>query len=121
MGKSKAMVELGIYASLNINMTVLENMLDEEKIKLLGRIAFGPEPEKNIRKLIVFGKKRSIANNYVKGYNALDGNRSLKEISKIIGVTSSTLSPILQKWEEIGIVYVIDNNGGKHYKKLFPI
>lgn len=96
-------------------------MLDEEKIKLLGRIAFGPEPEKNIRKLIVFGKKGSVANNYVKGYNALDGKSSLKDIAKLIGVTSATLSPILQKWADIGLVYVIEGNGSKHYKKLFPV
>ena len=96
-------------------------MLDEEKIKLLGRIAFGPEPEKTIRKIIVSGKRGNIANNYVKGYNALDGSRSLKEIATIIGVTSATLSPILQKWADIGIVYSTETNGGKHYKKLFSL
>ena len=96
-------------------------MLDEEKLKLLGRISFGPNPEATIRKIISLGKKGAKAKDYIKGYNALDGNRSLKDIAKIIGVTSSTLSPILQRWADIGIVFEIERDGRKFYKKLFPI
>jgi hypothetical protein len=96
-------------------------MLDEEKLKLLGRISFGPEPEKTIRKIIASGKKGSKANDYIKGYNACDGERSVKDIAKIINVTSGTLSPILQKWADIGIVFVIERDGRKFYKKLFPV
>lgn len=95
-------------------------MLDEEKLKLLGRIAFGPKSEERIRRIITLGKKGR-ARNYIRGYNACDGERSLKEIAKIIGVTSSTLSPILQRWANIGIVYIIEREGRKFYKKLFPV
>jgi len=91
-------------------------MFDEEKLKLLGRIAFGPDPEVMIRRIVTF-KKGVKANNYIKGYNACDGKNQLKEIAKVIGVTPGTLSPILKQWEEIGIIYKKDN----FYKKLFRI
>jgi hypothetical protein len=96
-------------------------MLDEEKVKLLGRIAFSPEPEKTIRKIISFGKKGNKAEEYIKGYNFCDGEHSLNEIAKLIGVTPGTLSPILQKWANIGIVFEVEGKGGKFYKRLFPV
>lgn len=96
-------------------------MLDQEKLKLLGRIAFAPEPEKSVRNIVIAGKRKEKRKNYIKGYNACDGKHSLKEIAQIIGVAVPTLSPILQKWAEIGIVFEVEGSGGKYYKKIFPI
>ena len=96
-------------------------MLDEEKLKLLGRIAFSPEPEITIRKIVTSGKKGDKRKGYIKGYNACDGKHSVREIAKIVGVTEGTLSPILQKWAEIGIIFEIECRGGKFYKRLFPV
>jgi len=85
-------------------------------ISLLGRLVFKPE---DIRKIVTAKKQQP--QNYIKGYNACDGNHSLSEIAKIVGVTKGTLSPILAEWEEIGIIYEVEKRGGKFYKKLFPI
>ena len=73
-------------------------------IKLLGRMAFTKEQIQEI----VTHKKRN-PENYVKGYNAYDDEKGVKEIAKIIGVKAGKLSPILQDWEEQGIVYKVEN------------
>jgi DNA-binding MarR family transcriptional regulator len=85
-------------------------------ICLLGRIAFS---EEKIRKIVILKKRNP--EKYVAGYNACDGNHSLSEIAKIVGVKAPTLSPILAEWEEIGIVREVEKSGGKFYKKLFSI
>jgi hypothetical protein len=86
----------------------------EAILKLLGRIAFKRD---DIVKIITF-KKGVNSNAYIRGYNACDGTRSLKDIAEIIGVKSNTLSPILKYWEEEGILYKGED---AKYKKLFPI
>jgi DNA-binding MarR family transcriptional regulator len=85
-------------------------------ISLLGRIAFKPE---DIHKIVV--TKKQNPDNYLKGYNACTGKNSLSQIASIIGVTPSTLSPILTEWEELGITYEVQKPKGKFYKKIFPI
>jgi hypothetical protein len=85
-------------------------------ISLLGRLAFKPE---DVRKIVT--AKKQNPQNYINGYNACDGNHSLSDIAKIVGVTPGTLSPILAEWEEIGIIYEVERRGGKLYKKIFPI
>jgi Fic family protein len=90
---------------------------NEVIISLLGRIAFTPE---KIRDIVKRNKKKN-PEKYVDGYNACDGNRNVNELANIIGVDQSTLSPILQEWAELGIVYEVDKPKGKFYKRLFPI
>ena len=85
-------------------------------ISLLGRIAFSKE---EVREIVT--KKKQNPHKYVEGYNACDGERSLSEIAKIVGVTSGTLSPILREWEEQGIIFETDRPGGRFYKKIFPL
>jgi hypothetical protein len=85
-------------------------------ISLLGRMAFKPEEVCNV----VISRKQN-PQNYINGYNACDGNHSLSDIARVVGVTPGTLSPILAEWEEIGIIYEVEKPGGKFYKKLFPI
>ncbi len=82
-------------------------------IKLIGRSVFTPTDVRNIVTL----KKGKKSSNYIKGYNACDGTKTVTELAKIIGVTPATLSPILKYWEEIGIIY--KRKG--FYKKIFPI
>lgn len=89
----------------------------EIMIKLLGRIAFKKD---GVVSIVTF-KKSARAQNYIKGYNACDGNHSVIEIARIVGVKSGTLSPILKQWEEEGIVYTIKKSKGKFYKKIFSI
>lgn len=85
-------------------------------ISLLGRIAFDKD---GIRKIVTARKQNP--EKYAEGYNACDGNHSLSEIAKVVGVKVQTLSPILAEWEEIGIVREVEKSGGKFYKKLFSI
>ena len=88
-------------------------------IALIGKMAFTKEEVLNI---VVSAKQRAKQQKYIEGYNACDGNHSLSEIASIVGVTPGTLSPILQSWEESGIIYpVTSTRVGKFYKRIFPI
>ncbi len=88
-------------------------------IALLGKMAFTKE---EVLRIVTSGKQKAKQEGYVKGYNAFDGEHSVSEIAKIIGVTEGTLSPILKSWEESGIIYSVTNpRAGKFYKKIFPV
>jgi hypothetical protein len=89
---------------------------NEVIISLLGRMAFTPD---KIREIVV--KKKQNPQGYVDGYNACDGNHNVNEIAHTVGVKHNTLSPILQEWEELGIIYEVDKPNGTFYKRLFPI
>jgi Fic family protein len=85
-------------------------------ITLLGRIAF---KEDDLRKLVT--KKKQNPARYIQGYNACDGEHTVSQIAQIVDVKPGTLTPILQEWEELGIIREIEKTGGRFYKKLFPI
>jgi DNA-binding MarR family transcriptional regulator len=89
---------------------------NEVIISLLGRMAFTPD---RIREIVI--KKKQNPQGYVDGYNACDGNHNVNQLANIVGVTKGTLSPILQEWEELGIVYEVARPKGTFYKRLFPI
>lgn len=95
---------------------------NEVIISLLGRLAF---TEDQVREIIVKNKQESKREGYVKGYNACDGMRTTREIASIAGVSPGTLSPIINDWETLGIIYEVGRpkgkSAGKYYKKLFPI
>ena len=89
---------------------------NEVIISLLGRMAFTPD---KIREIVV--KKKQNPQGYIDGYNACDGNRNLKETANIVGVKYNTLSPILQEWAELGIIYEVIKPKGTFYKRIFSI
>ncbi len=66
-------------------------------------------------------KKKQNPDKYIEGYNVCDGTRTVTEIANVIGVKQPTLSPILQDWEELGIIFEVEKPKGTFYKKLFPI
>jgi DNA-binding MarR family transcriptional regulator len=91
----------------------------------LGRIAFKKE---DVKEIVTKQKQKVKQEKYVDGYNACDGEHSLSDIAKIIGVVPGTLSPILKEWEDVGIIFEVDNleaekkrSGGKFYRKMLPI
>lgn len=96
---------------------------NETIILLLGRMAFKKE---DVKEIVTFKKKQN-PEKYIEGYNACDGEHSLSDIAKIIGVTPGTLSPILKEWEEQGIIFEVEPNdsdnkgGGKFYRGIFQI
>jgi len=85
-------------------------------ITLLGRIAF---KEQEIKDIVT--RKKQNPDKYIDGYNACDGKHTVTQIAKMIGVKQPTVVPILQEWEELGIIREMEKPGGKFYKKLFPI
>lgn len=85
-------------------------------ISLLGRMAFTPEQVRHI----VVSRKRN-PDNYIEGYNALDGTKTISEVARIVGVSQPNMTGVLQQWEELGIVYEVEKPGGKFFKKLFPL
>lgn len=85
-------------------------------ISLLGRIAFNKE---EVKKIVTFKKRNP--DKYVEGYNACDGNHSVSDIARIVGVSPPNISVILAEWQDIGIIREVEKRGGKFYKNLFPI
>lgn len=85
-------------------------------ISLLGRIAFTPEKIHDI-----VATKKQNPQGYIDAYNACDGNHHVTELANIVGVKQPTITPILQEWEELGIIYEVEKARGKFYKRLFPI
>lgn len=89
---------------------------NEVVISLLGRIAFTEEKVKSI----VISRKQN-PDRYIEGYNSCDGNHTVTQIAKIVGVSQPNMTNVLSQWEELGIVYEVEKSGGKFYKRLFPI
>ncbi|MCW4004568.1 MAG: hypothetical protein NWE95_11725 [Candidatus Bathyarchaeota archaeon] len=89
---------------------------NEIVISLLGRLVFTQEKVHDI-----VTKKKQNPEKYVEGYNACDGNHNVNELATIVGVKQGTLFPILQEWEELGIIYETEKPKGRFYKKLFSI
>jgi len=87
-------------------------------IDLLARIAFGAD---EIEKIVKKSKKKKISGDLVRGYNELDGVKSITDIAKIVGVTKQNMSQVLQTWEEIGIVYNTGTNTRKTYAGLLKL
>jgi Mn-dependent DtxR family transcriptional regulator len=88
----------------------------EAIVGLLGRLVF---PEKELKGIVT--KNKQDPGKYIKAYNLCDGEHGVTEIAKQVGVAQPTLTPILAKWKDRGIVYEVMKRGGKFYKKLFPI
>ena len=103
-------------------LALLTQIVDQNNIiiALLGKMAFTKEEVLNI---VVSDKQQAKREKYIEGYNACDGNHSVSELAtSIIVVTQGTLSPILQSWEESGIIHPVSSTRkGKFYKKIFSI
>lgn len=97
---------------------VIKRLLEQNEtiIELLGRLAF---KEEEIKEIVT--KKKQNPDRYIQGYNACDGEHTVTQIAAVVGVKQPTVVPILQEWEERGIIREIEKPGGKFYKKLFSI
>lgn len=93
----------------------LEELL-EILISLQGRQIFPPE-----KLCEIITEKKQNPENYINAYNACNGEHSVTELAKIASVKQPTITPILQNWEELGIIFKVKGTGGKFYKKLYPI
>jgi DNA-binding MarR family transcriptional regulator len=85
-------------------------------IELLAKLAIG---ETKIKNIVTKNKQNPHA--YIKGYNACNGKNGVTDISRIVGVKSPTITPILKAWEKEGIVYNIGTETKPKYKSLMRI
>lgn len=76
-------------------------------VALVGRIAYSPT---ELREIIT--KRKQSPGNYIKGYNACDGEKTVKKLSEIFEVNQGNLSRALSDWAELGIIYEISRTGG---------
>jgi len=100
---------------------IVEKLIEIQKqneimINLLGKLVFKKD---EVKAIVTY--KKSNQKKYIDGYNACDGKHAFKKLVKIVGVTQGTLSPILQDWEEKGIVYSFEKDNSKFYKNYFKI
>jgi DNA-binding MarR family transcriptional regulator len=95
--------------------TEIDRLLNQGEviIALLGRIAFH---QNEIYQIVT--QRKTNPEKYVEGYNACDGKHTVTELAEIIGVSQPTLSPILQKWADIGIIYEVVREGGTFYRRI---
>ncbi len=97
------------------NQNRLEELL-EILISLQGRQMF---PTEKLCEIVI--EKKQNPENYINAYNACDGEHSVTELANIASVKQPTMTPILQNWEELGIIFKVKGTGGKFYKNLYPI
>lgn len=93
-----------------------ENKQNQIIISLLARMAFG---EEEIKKIITHGKRNP--NEWIRGYNACDGSKNVKEIAKIVGVKPPSATPVLRSWNSSGIVYNVGSEKRPIYMKLLTL
>jgi len=89
---------------------------NEVIISLLGRLVF---PEEKLIEMITKRKRNPEA--YIKAYSLCDGKNSVTDIANKIGLTQPTLTPILQEWENLGLIYETDSFRGKNYAAIYKI
>lgn len=88
----------------------------EVVISLQGRQVF---PNNKICEIVTDRKQNP--ENYIKVYNACDGKHSVSELAKIASVSQPTMTPILQNWKNLGIIFQVKKMVNKFYKKLYDI
>lgn len=90
--------------------------MNEVIIGLLGRIAF---PSDTL--ISIISKKKQDPNAYIRGYNLCDGKHTLTQIADEMKISKGTLSPIVNNWKEMGIVYEVRRGGQKFFKRLYKL
>jgi predicted transcriptional regulator len=109
---------------MNVNEKVTINSEEESSpqgineviITLLGRIAYPPDQLTSI-----ISKKKQDPEAYIRGYNLCDGKHTLTQIAEEMKVSPGTLSPIINNWKDIGIVYEVKKGGQKFFKRLYKL
>ena len=96
----------------------IQSKQNEIIISLLARNTdiFG---EERIKKIVT--RKKINPNNYVKGYNACNGQNNVTQLANIIGVKQGTLTPILKDWERESIIYNIGDRNRPLYVKILNL
>lgn len=86
-------------------------------ITLLARLVWPPE------KLVemVMANKKTNPEAYVSVYNALDGEKTGKQLGEIAGVSQQAISFVLQGWLDEGIVLNVGTDTRPRYRRLMRL
>ena len=90
---------------------------NEMLISLIARLVWPPE------KLVemVMANKRTDPEAYVTVYNALDGEKTGKQLGEIVGVSQQAISGVLKGWLEDGIVLNVGTESQPKYRRLMRL
>jgi hypothetical protein len=90
---------------------------NEMLISLIGRLVWTPE---KLVELVMANKKKD-PEAYVSVYNALDGEKTGKQLGEIAGVTQQAISNVLSGWLEDGIVLNVGTDTSPKYRRLMRL
>ena len=95
------------------------NILQQNQmmITLLARLVWPPE------KLVemVMANKKTNPEAYVSVYNALDGEKTGKQLGEIAGVSQQAIPFVLQGWLDEGIVINVGTDARPKYRRLMRL
>jgi hypothetical protein len=89
---------------------------NEVLITLIARLVWTPE---KLIEIVMANKKNREA--CVSVYNALDGERTGKQLGEIAGVTQQAISNVLSGWLEDGIVLNVGTESQPKYRRLMKL
>lgn len=104
---------LTIIAQQNKTLTSQNEML----ISLTARLVW--TPEKLVE--IVMAHKKKDPEAYVSVYNALDGEKTGKQLGEIAGVSQQAISNVLSGWLDDGIVLNVGTDSQPKYRRLMRL
>lgn len=85
-------------------------------ITLLARLVWPPE---KLAEIVMAKKKNPEA--YVAVYNALDGEKTGKQLGEIAGVSQQAISSVLQGWLDDGIILNVGSDQQPKYRRLMRL
>jgi len=90
---------------------------NEMLITLIARLVWTPE---KLVEMVVANKKKD-PEAYVSVYNALDGEKTGKQLGEIAGVTQQAISNALSGWLDDGIVLNVGTDSQPKYRRLMRL
>lgn len=86
------------------------NNIEVQNQVIIGLLAAQVLGAENVARIVTSAKKKGKPSNYLRAYNALDGETTGVALAKIVGVSQQAISKVLQTWEEKGIAYRLGAN-----------
>jgi hypothetical protein len=90
---------------------------NETIIALLARLVWTPE---KLVEMVMANKKKD-PEGYVSVYNALDGEKTGKQLGEIAGVSQQAIAYVLAGWLEDGIVLNVGTDSLPKYRRLMKL
>jgi biotin operon repressor len=100
------------------NEQALATLIEQNEviITLLSRLVWTPE---KLAEIVAAGKRNP--DEYLSVYNALDGDRTGKQLAEIAGVTRQAISAVLQTWQDEGIILNVGTDSVPKYRRLMRV